>query len=162
MQCTQERMCCFWVQTAALAQVFLQQLGKKGALSAQAELGNSWMEEWGCAFSSEVLRTTSFSIYISPLPNIRQNTLIAKVGNFIQCHGFRRRVAVKSIEMKSKPRLICLVGVKERYVLGRCSLHCLMKSCVLLMRRNAKAMNGVSVTVWHFERLCSKAHLRIS
>lgn len=99
------------------------------------------------SFSSNVLRKTSVSIYISPLPNTQQSALRAKVVNFIQCHRFRTGVSVKSIALKTKRRLICLVGVMERHVLGGCSLDCLKKSCVLSMRRNAKAMNGASVTV---------------
>lgn len=67
--------------------------------------------------------------------------------NFIRCHGFRTRVSVKSIGVKTKPRLICLAGVMERSVLGGCSLDCLEKSCVHETRRNAKAMNGASVIV---------------
>lgn len=70
------------------------------------------------SFSSNVLSKTSASTYISPLPNIQYSTLRAKVVNFIQCHSFRTRISVKCIAAKTEPRLICLLGVMERHVLG--------------------------------------------
>lgn len=67
------------------------------------------------SFSSNLLRKTWVSIYISPWPKTQQSALRAKVVNFIQFHSVKTGVSVRSIAIRPKPGLVCL-AVMERHV----------------------------------------------